>query len=137
MSAAEQTSSNSKYKFEISSVCSFGRFLWCGNLESPIGSGFTLSNSVPTSQSAYYKGDHYGDINSYMVTFKVHMNPVLTKVVTSIEMYLPSGFLLGHNVTPLRGDTWIDACKISPDIIGQPITFLFRNVVNMKKYGMG
>lgn len=107
-------------------------------MDSPTGSGFTLSNINPDilSQSAKYVGGRYGDLNSYLVTLIFKMNESLASNVSHIEMFLPDGFLFGYNVDRIRNGVWISTKKISPDLIGQTITVNFGKYIQQTESEM-
>lgn len=112
---------------QIKTLVSFGRYVWCGNMSSPTGSGMTLSNvdSNILDPGAKYVGGIYGDINSYLVTFIIQMNQPLAQKTTNIEIFLPNGFLFGYNVRPIINGVWTVSRKISPQLLNQTVTIKF------------
>jgi hypothetical protein len=115
------------YQCTIETVISFGQYIWCGNGSSPMGAGFTLSNVDPDTVGigAKYVGSHYGDLNSYLVTFVIKMNNALARDTEHIEMFLPNGFLFGYNVGRISNGVWITSKKIDPSLLDQSVTIKF------------
>ncbi|RYH00854.1 hypothetical protein EON65_48740 [archaeon] len=98
---------------EISTEISFGKYVWCGNIESATGSGFTLTN-----QSIR---DGYGDTDTYMLSIVVTMNEPLAQRADSIEVFTPWGGLFGYNSRRLRGPTYQFFSKFKPTEVGMEL----------------
>lgn len=92
-------------------------------MSSPNGSGFILSNADPTTLGICTK--YTGDLNSYSVTFQIHMNDTLSRTVTNYEIYLSDGDLFGYGDIAHQNLMKLKPKKISPKLMGETLTFKF------------
>ena len=94
----------------------FGKYLWCGNMRSPNGSGFTLTNSCNT--------DTYGNPYTHMMSLTLDINHKILRDCDFYDIYTETGFLLGYNVEPLKPMMNVFK-RIEPNLFGTELEIVF------------
>lgn len=116
---------------------SFGKYIWCGNMNSPTGSGFTLTNSDKT--------DIYGPQYKYMLYLNLKFNLKLKIDAEFIDIYSHDGFLFNYNIQPLKGKyTCFTNLNTIEDAFGTELKIVFskkkkltkeeQNIVNKRMF---
>jgi hypothetical protein len=106
-----------EYKVKSECELSFGKYVWCSNMEEFHESGFKLTNSDVK--------DTYGDMNTHCLNIILLLNPKLHNDAFFIDLYDHNGGLFGYNVTPLKLPFFIKKTKINKKLIGTEITVKF------------
>jgi hypothetical protein len=115
-----------EYKCKSDIKMSFGKYLWCGNMSSPTGSGFTLVNYESTQT------DLYGSPYTHTMLLELNLNPKLLKNTDFIDMYDNTGFLMGYNVGKIA-KKWLSFKKIKSELIGTEIRIVFSKKRQLTK----
>lgn len=105
-----------EYISRIKTQVSFGKFVWCGNMNIP--HGFVLSDQNIN--------DIYGDPNTFMLHVEINMNRALLYETEYIELYTLTGFLFSYNTNKISLSLYEVFKKIKQDDIGKEIKVLFR-----------
>lgn len=101
---------------------SWGKYLYCENMSSPTGSGFTL---VPYSST---NTDIYGDPFGWMILLKLNMSMKLLRDTSFIDIYDEKDRLFGYNTKQFNKSffpSYKFFKKISPDMIGTELRIEF------------
>jgi hypothetical protein len=95
---------------------SYGKYVWCGNLD--IGSGFTL-----TDQNFH---DSYGEVNTSVLNLHIYMDPSLVGQVDGIEIYNEKGGLFGYNTRKVSTPYFSFFKKLKKEEIGTTFKICFN-----------
>jgi hypothetical protein len=102
-----------KYQCRVKMENYFGSFMWCGNMSSPTGSGYVLTNNNLKAEVKYA-------LNLYLI-----MNDELFRETDFIDLYNCENFLMGYNVSSINSQFWSTSKLIDPKFIGTDITVIF------------
>jgi len=105
------------YSCESNIKISWGKYRWCGQSNSPTGSGFTLTNSNCT--------DIYGDPNTYAMLLELKLNQKLILNTTFLDIYDHKGSLIAYNIDPINKSEFAQFCKIKHELIGTELELIF------------
>lgn len=108
--------SSMEYSCDIDIQTSWGKYMWCGQVNSPTGSGFTLTNSNIV--------DIYGDPYTHMLLLELKPNLKLLNEADFYDIYDGEGGLYGYNIDPISSKI-IDFKKIKPEQIGTELEIVF------------
>lgn len=116
----DESSISELINVKIGCDMSYGRYIWCGNMNAPPNSGFFLNIHEDVR-------DQYGDPETNFMTLTVKMGPWLAKIINTIELYDHTGFLFGYNVKPIRDGCYCFYKKLDRDLIGTTLTIKLGN----------
>lgn len=95
----------------------YGRYIWCGNLDSPTSSGFKLTNQS--------HGDSYGPVNRYMMSLTIVMDVSLFHKTTHIEVRDHTGFLRHYSWKEFTHQRYTHTTVLKPELIGTELQIQF------------
>lgn len=102
-----------KYQCCINKIdISFGPFIFCKNIYSPIGSGYTLTNNIENH-------------NKYSLLLSINMNYNLMQNTEQIKLYDSNNLLFGYSKKPIDNLNWMYFSLIKSNMIGTNITISF------------
>jgi hypothetical protein len=105
------------YNADTELKLSYGTYIWCGNMNSPTGSGYTLCTSTESIS------DHKK--TTYMLLLKIKMNDYLVNDVTFIDIYNNVGRLLQSNKENIVNNIYIFFNEIKQDMIDTEFEIVF------------
>lgn len=105
----------------ISVDISYGRYVWCGNMDAPPDSGFFLN---PTNAK-----DQYGEPRTYFLVLVVEMNDILFRHTDIIDLYDCTRFLFGYSRYPNKSNTVYFYKKLDAELISTDLTVKFRKIL--------